>query len=305
MKVQRISCNFPLTTKLTREPAMSINDEEPGIVTAAGGMALAAFVVGGVMHLLQMTSFYGLWVGVFVGAVINAVSAKAAWEQGDDADSGLYLYGPLAVFMSVTSTSWFWDSRGYCAIQREAERVEFGPLSWMDVFTNTSRYDILVTDVSRSCMERGAYEYTNQYEIVLMDCTLALSAFFLIYLFFNGMASRELYASEKEAAIPASQKSTKKRISEMKVSVDNGSRCDEWHGLCVNIDDMNKMRPPVKDCSDDQLKEVIALYKQMNSHVQRLYEGPNAPVESQIKKVAQLAKKLTTVENEMKKRGVS
>ena len=103
---------------------MAVKDEGPNGVIAAIAMALVAFGIGGVAHLFQMTSFYGLCAGVFVGAIFAAVSANTAWELGGESDKGLYAYGPWAMFMSVASTSWFWDASGYCAIQREAERPD-------------------------------------------------------------------------------------------------------------------------------------------------------------------------------------
>ena len=76
-------------------------------------------------------------------------------------------------------------------------------------------------------------------------------------------------------------------------------------GLCANIDDMNKVRPPGRDCSDKQLQEVAALYDQMAAELHRLQLGPGEPSESQSRKILQFEKKIIPVENEMKRRGIS
>jgi hypothetical protein len=278
--------------------------EESGALVAAIGTGLAVFFVGGLMHVLQMTSFYGLWLGIGVGAIAAGMATKFSWSLTENDSDNLSTYGSLTLFLSASSTSWFWDEAGYCAIQTEAERVEFGPQSWQDVFTNTSRYDYLISDVSKRCIETGAYEYTNSYEITLMAFSLILGFFFLCYIFIGVMADRESNIEQARQSIPASQRTTADRIKSMEESVENASRCTQWYGLCANIDEMKRMRPPAKDCTDFQLLEIMALGSRMSSEVQRLTDGETKPIASQLKKVAQMEEKLVPIIKEIAKRGL-
>ena len=100
------------------------DEESSGAFASAIGFLFAMFIVGGALHIFAMTSFYGLWLGIFVGAVAMGVSTWMLWNGGSSDDEtlgNLSMYGAISVFFMIATSSWFWDSKGYCALQTETQ----------------------------------------------------------------------------------------------------------------------------------------------------------------------------------------
>jgi len=281
------------------------DEESSGAFVSAIGFFFAMLIVGGALHIFGMTSFYGLWLGIFVGAVAMGISTWMLWNGGSSDDEtlgNLSMYGAISVFSMIATSSWFWDSKGYCALQTETQRIEFGPQSLEDIFTNTSSYDFLVTDVSQRCMEIGAYDYANSYEIALLVGSSIFGILFILSLVVAFFASRDVIHDPTTKQNPVSELTIAKRIKIMEASLGNVKRCQELHGVLVNLDDFNKVRPPVKKCSDAQLDKIVDFYNELETEVSRVLSEGQLPTEPQQKKIDALAKKRGPVDRERAKR---
>jgi len=170
------------------------------------GVLLAMLIAGLLMRLGQISSVKGFMVGALVGSIIFVMGKIALYFLDEDSEdeeesfvSSWFSYGALAVFALVSTLSFYWDEPGFCEVQTNAETVNIGPQSIMDILENKNRTRIDIYSVKEDCLKVGAWEYMSTAGATVL-VTSALFSVPYLFVLSLGLVGPLLEGREQRAA---------------------------------------------------------------------------------------------------------